>query len=156
MIALIQRVKRSSVETMGRITGSISNGLNILLGVGNDDSLEDANYLASKIAALRIFSDDNGRMNLSIQDVGGSALVISQFTLHADCRKGNRPSFTNSAEPELARQLYEAFIDLLSGEHGIHVETGIFAADMTVEIINDGPVTIILDSNIRKKPRRND
>ena len=152
MIALIQRVLKSSVSVESKTVGAIGNGLNILLGVGRDDTKEDCEYLAKKTADMRIFSDSDGKMNLSIQDVKGSALVISQFTLHANCRRGNRPGFSDSAQPEKAKDLYVYYMELLR-QFGIHVEEGVFGADMKVEIENDGPVTIILDSKIRLQPR---
>ncbi len=145
MVTVIQRVSASRVEINGNIQGEIAQGLMILLGVKTGDTLEDAAFLAKKIANMRIFEDEEGKMNLSIKDVGGSALVISQFTLLADCKKGNRPSFIQAAEPQIAKQLYEEFIVLMRKE-SIVVEEGIFAADMKVHIANDGPVTIVLDS----------
>lgn len=145
MVTVIQRVSASRVEINGNIQGEIAQGLTILLGVKTGDTLEDATFLAKKIANMRIFEDEEGKMNLSIKDVGGSALVISQFTLLADCKKGNRPSFIQAAEPPMAKQLYEEFIVLMRKEN-IVVEEGIFAADMKVHIANDGPVTIVLDS----------
>ncbi|MGI6349440.1 MAG: D-tyrosyl-tRNA(Tyr) deacylase [Eubacteriaceae bacterium] len=145
MVTVIQRVSDSRVEINGNIQGEIAQGLTILLGVKTGDTLEDATFLAKKIANMRIFEDEEGKMNLSIKDVGGSALVISQFTLLADCKKGNRPSFIQAAEPQMAKRLYEEFIVLMRKEN-IVVEEGIFAADMKVHIANDGPVTIVLDS----------
>ena len=154
MRAVIQRVLHSSVLVDGKTVGEIDQGLNILLGVVENDTEAEADILASKISKMRIFEDENEKMNLSINDIGGSALVISQFTLCADCRKGNRPSFSQSAPPDRARALYEYFTQKLR-ENGIKkVETGIFAADMQVYIQNDGPVTIILDSDIYKQSRR--
>ncbi len=145
MVTVIQRVSDSRVEINGNIQAEIAQGLTILLGVKTGDTLEDAVFLAKKIANMRIFEDEEGKMNLSIKDVGGSALVISQFTLLADCKKGNRPSFIQAAEPQMAKRLYEEFIVLMRKEN-IVVEEGIFATDMKVHIANDGPVTIVLDS----------
>lgn len=146
MVAVIQRVASSSVVIAGKTEGKIEQGLTILLGVKEKDGSEEAAFLAKKIANLRIFEDENGKMNLSIKDIKGSALVISQFTLLADCKKGNRPSFVRAAEPSVALRLYEEFISLLRSED-IVVEQGIFAAEMKVHIVNDGPVTIVLDSS---------
>jgi D-aminoacyl-tRNA deacylase len=143
--ALIQRVTGASVSVDGRITGEIKQGLVALLGVGSDDSERDADYLADKIVNLRVFSDDDGKFNLSLLQVGGGLLVISQFTLMADTSHGRRPSFTGAALPEKARQLYEYYINKVK-ESGVTVATGIFAAHMRVQIVNDGPVTIMLDS----------
>lgn len=154
MRAVIQRVLHSSVSVDGKIVGEINKGLNILLGVVEGDTEAEADVLASKIARMRIFEDENEKMNLSVTDIDGEALVISQFTLCADCRKGNRPSFSSSAAPDIAKKLYEYFTNKLR-ENGIRkVDTGIFAADMQVMIQNDGPVTIILDSDIYKQSRR--
>ncbi len=145
MRAVVQRVKESKVEVKGEIVGAIGSGLLILLGVGKEDSEKDCSYLADKIANLRIFPDENDLMNLSLIDTGGSALVVSQFTLWGDCRKGRRPSFVNAAGPERAKELYEHLICLLE-EKGLQVATGKFQAMMDVFLINDGPVTLILDS----------
>lgn len=146
MRALIQRVASARVEVDGAVTGQISSGLLILLGVAKEDTVADAAYLVTKIANLRIFSDDAGKMNLSLLDTGGEALVVSQFTLYGDCRKGRRPSFDRAAPPELARALYEEFVELLRKEY-ISVATGIFQADMKVHLTNEGPVTILCESN---------
>ncbi len=145
MRAVVQRVKESKVEVKGETVGAIGPGLLILLGVGNEDSEKDCKYLADKIANLRIFPDEKDLMNLSLIDMGGSALVVSQFTLWGDCRKGRRPSFGKAAGPEMANALYEHFIRLLE-EKGLQVATGRFQAMMDVFLINDGPVTLILDS----------
>ena len=154
MRALIQRVTNSDVTADGVKTGSIGKGFNILLGVMQGDTKEEAETLASKIVKLRIFDDADGKMNLSITDVDGEALVVSQFTLCADCRKGNRPSFVASAPPAQADELYEYFCSLL-GENGVKkVAKGVFGADMQVGIMNDGPVTIWLDTDIFKQSRR--
>jgi D-tyrosyl-tRNA(Tyr) deacylase len=146
MKALIQRVTKASVTIEGQVHGSIGHGLLILLGVGVDDALADAEKLASRIPRLRIFNDENGLMNLSCSDVGGEYLVISQFTLHADSRKGNRPSYIRAARPEQAIPLYEHFIAILSKESARDVQKGVFGADMKVELLNDGPVTIMMDT----------
>lgn len=147
MRALIQRVARASVTIGGSVHGEIDRGLAIFLGVKRGDTKEDAVYLASRIAALRIFNDIEGKMNLSVQDLGGSALVISQFTLHADTRKGNRPSYTLAADPEIAEALYDLFINELEKLLGeCRVATGIFRAMMNVELVNEGPVTVMIQS----------
>lgn len=145
MRAVVQRVKGAKVEVDGIAVGEIGHGLLILLGVGEGDSEKDCDYLANKIAHLRIFSDDQGLMNLSLGEAEGEALVVSQFTLWGDCRKGRRPSFTRAARPEKARALYEHFIGLLRAK-GLQVATGEFQEMMDVHLINDGPVTLILDS----------
>ncbi|MDX2285385.1 MAG: D-aminoacyl-tRNA deacylase [Bacteroidia bacterium] len=146
MRAVIQRVRQAKVEIEGEIAGEIGPGLLILLGITHDDGPGDVAWLARKITALRIFSDEAGKMNLSVQDTGGSLLVVSQFTLYADSQKGNRPSYTRSAPPETAVPLYEAFIDTLKKICPLPVATGRFGADMAVNLLNDGPVTILLDS----------
>jgi D-tyrosyl-tRNA(Tyr) deacylase len=145
MRAVVQRVKESRVTVEGRITGEIGKGIMVLLGVEEGDSEKDAVYLAEKIALLRIFCDNEGKMNLSTVDVKGSALVVSQFTLAGDCRKGRRPSYSSAARPETAIPLYEKFINELKG-YGIPVQEGIFQAMMEVYLINDGPVTLLIDS----------
>lgn len=145
MRAIIQRVKESSVSIDGKEISHIDKGQMVLLGVSTEDSLEDASYIASKIANLRIFDDDEGKMNLSVKDVGGSLLIVSQFTLYGDARKGRRPSFIQAAGGDKARKLYEEVVRLVQAE-GIETQTGEFGADMDVYIINDGPVTIQLDS----------
>lgn len=151
MKAVVQRVTASSVSVDGEIVGKIDKGLNVLLGVEEDDTEKDAEVLAAKIAKMRIFEDENEKMNLSVLDVDGSVLVISQFTLCADIKKGNRPSFILAAKPDKATALYEYFSSQLK-ENGIKkVENGVFGADMAVEISNDGPVTIIMDTAIWRK-----
>ena len=146
MKAVVQRVTASSVSVDGEIAGKIDKGLNVLLGVEEDDTEKDAELLAAKIAKMRIFEDENEKMNLSVLDVDGSVLVISQFTLCADIKKGNRPSFILAAKPDKATALYEYFSSQLK-ENGVKkVENGVFGADMAVEISNDGPVTIIMDT----------
>ncbi|MHA1408595.1 MAG: D-aminoacyl-tRNA deacylase [Candidatus Heimdallarchaeaceae archaeon] len=148
MISVVQRAKNAYVEVDGNTVAKIDFGLVILLGILHDDKEEDADFLANKIAYFRIFNDDKGKMNLSIKDINGQILVISQFTLCADWKKGRRPSFVNSAPPDKAKQLYEYFIDKLS-EYDIPVEHGIFGAMMDVHLVNCGPVTFILDSKIK-------
>lgn len=148
MRAVVQRVKESRVEVKGETTGAIGKGVLVLLGVGASDTERDAEYLAGKIADLRIFPDPEDRMNLSLLDIGGAALVVSQFTLLGDCRKGRRPSFASAAPPEKARVLYEHFMLVLQAR-GIKVSSGIFQEMMDVYLINDGPVTILLDSEKR-------
>lgn len=145
MRAVVQRVTRASVVVEGQTVGAIGRGLMILLGVAHGDGEEQAGWLAQKIAGLRIFEDDEGKMNLSLLDVGGSALVVSQFTLYADSRKGRRPSFTDAARPEVAEPLCDRFASLLREKGVAQVETGVFGAYMQVEIHNDGPVTLILE-----------
>ena len=145
MKAVIQRVTSADVTVDGNIAGKIGNGFMILFGAGQGDTEEEADYIARKTARMRIFSDENGKMNLSLKDIGGGALVVSQFTLYADCRHGNRPGFTDAEAPERAEQLYEYFCDRLGEEAGITVEKGIFGADMKVSLVNDGPVTILLE-----------
>ncbi len=148
MRVILQRSKKSKVTVEGEITGKIDKGLVLLVGVTHDDTEEDADYLAEKISGLRIFEDEEGKMNLSIKDVGGDILSVSQFTLYADTRKGRRPSFVYAAKPTHAQKLYEYFNEQLE-KKGLKVETGIFGAMMEVSILNDGPVTIILDSKNR-------
>lgn len=145
MRAVVQRVSSGSVSVGGAVVSRIGHGLVILLGIARDDSPEDVGYMVEKTAGLRVFEDDDGKMNLSLRDVGGEALVVSQFTLYGDVRKGKRPSFSEAAGAELAVGLYESFVAGLR-QQGIPVGTGIFQAMMDVEIHNDGPVTILLDS----------
>ena len=145
MRAVVQRVSRAQVTVNGERTGRIGRGLLVLLAVGSADTAADADYLAEKIAGLRIFEDKDGKMNLPVAAVGGSVLVVSQFTLYGDCRRGRRPSFTEAEEPTIARSLYEQFI-LKLREQNIPVQTGEFQAKMEVHLINDGPVTLLLDS----------
>jgi D-tyrosyl-tRNA(Tyr) deacylase len=144
MRAVVQRVSKGSVTVEGQVIGAVERGVVVLVGVTHGDTKEQAEWLARKIAGLRIFEDRVGKMNASLLDVDGAALVISQFTLYADSRKGRRPSFTDAAPPELAEPLVEYFAQALRN-HGVPVETGIFGADMLVEIHNDGPVTILLE-----------
>lgn len=145
MRVVLQRVSRARVTVESRVTGEINCGLTILLGVGRDDTSETAATMAEKVAQLRIFEDEQGKMNLSLLDVGGGALVVSQFTLYGDARGQRRPSFMDAAPPETAKALYEEFCSALRGL-GVAVETGIFQAMMSVELVNEGPVTILLDS----------
>lgn len=146
MRAVVQRVKKSSVTVDEKITGEIGKGLMVLIGVEGGDTEKDADYIADKICGLRIFEDELGKMNLSVEDIGGEVLAVSQFTLLADARKGRRPSFTKAAAPDEANALYRKVIEKISAKD-INVEEGIFQAEMMVEIHNDGPVTILLDSN---------
>jgi len=143
--AVIQRVNRASVSVGGDKVSSISKGLLVFLGVAENDDVSDAKYLADKTAGLRIFEDDSDKMNLSVVDINGEVLVISQFTLLGDCRKGRRPSFTDAAKPSRAVELYEAYVSALT-DLGLKPQTGVFQAHMEVELLNDGPVTILLDS----------
>ncbi len=145
MRAVIQRVSSARVEVNEEVMGSIAHGLLVLLGVGREDGEKQAQWLAEKIAGLRIFEDDAGKMNFSVQDIAGSVLVVSQFTLYGDCRKGRRPSFTDAAPPDVADRLYQVFVDHLRAQ-GVLVETGVFQAKMQVNLVNDGPVTMVLDT----------
>ncbi|MBN1833755.1 MAG: D-tyrosyl-tRNA(Tyr) deacylase [Deltaproteobacteria bacterium] len=145
MRAVVQRVKEARVDVDGRIVGEIGSGLLVFLGVGEDDSEKDCEYLANKVVHLRIFSDDRGAMNRSLIDTEGEALVVSQFTLWGDCRKGRRPSFVRAARPEKARAFYGEFIKILKGK-GVRTATGEFQEMMDVHLVNDGPVTLLLDS----------
>lgn len=146
MRAIVQRVDRACVTVDGQTTGAIKKGLLVLVGVTADDTEKDIQYLADKVTGLRIFEDEEGKMNLSVKDVGGSILSVSQFTLYGDCRKGKRPSFDKAAKPEMANEFYERFNELCRIQ-GVDVETGIFRAHMLVELVNNGPVTLILDSS---------
>ncbi len=151
MKAVVQRVKRAAVRVDGKITGECGRGFAILLGVARGDTERDASLLAAKIAKLRVFCDEAGKMNLSLKDVGGGAVVVSQFTLMANYRHGNRPDFLNAAPPEEAERLYRRFIALLEEALGKPVGEGVFGAEMEYEIINDGPVTILMESEVLKK-----
>ena len=144
MKLVVQRVKNAKVEVEEKVVGKIDKGYMILVGITHEDTKETVEYLAKKVCSLRVFSDENGKMNLNIKDINGEMLIVSQFTLYADCVRGNRPSFTNAAKPEEANMLYEYFCEKVS-ENGIKVEKGIFGADMQVSLLNDGPVTIILE-----------
>ena len=146
MKVVIQRVSEAAVKIDGSVHGAIESGLLILVGIENSDTEEDVDWLASKIVSLRIFSDENGLMNLSVKEINGGILVISQFTLHAKTKKGNRPSFIDAARPEQAIPLYEKFKSALEKELGKPIQCGVFAADMKVSLVNDGPVTILFDS----------
>ena len=148
MLAVVQRVKQSSVSVDNEGIASIGPGLLVLLGVASEDTAKDVAYLADKIPNLRIFEDDQSKMNRSLLDTGGSMLVVSQFTLLGDCRKGRRPSFIKAARPEVAIPLYESFISKVK-DLGVHVESGRFQAMMAVQLVNDGPVTLILESPVR-------
>ena len=148
MKAVVQRVKSAQVTVSDEVRGRIDQGLVVFLGVGREDTLQDAEFLATKIAGLRIFSNSAGKFDLSVKDVNGRVLVVSQFTLYADCRKGRRPSFIDAAPPEVAEELYEYFMDRMRQE-GLDVESGTFQAMMEVHLVNDGPVTILLDSQRR-------
>ena len=146
MRVLMQRVSEASVHINGENFSNIKNGVLVLLGIEDSDSQEDINWLVRKITNLRIFGDEEGKMSFSLSDINGEALVVSQFTLFASTKKGNRPSFTKSAKPEIAIPLYEQFIKSLQSEITTEVKTGVFSADMKVQLINDGPVTILLDT----------
>ena len=145
MRTVIQRVKSARVSVDGRVSGKIERGLLVLLGVGKGDGEKDLSFLTSKIPELRIFEDASGKFNLSLKEIGGEVLVVSQFTLYGDCRRGRRPSFTEAEEPTAAKRLYEQFVSKLK-EQGLSVETGEFQARMEVHLVNDGPVTLLLDS----------
>ena len=151
MRAVIQRVAQASVTVDGKVVGEIARGFLVLLGVKRGDTNDDAAYLARKIAKLRVFNDDAGKMNLSLEQVSGAVLVVSQFTLYANTRDGNRPSFTDAAAPDDGRRLYGTFCELLRDEN-LEVQTGIFQTEMKVMLENDGPVTILMDSSERLKP----
>jgi D-tyrosyl-tRNA(Tyr) deacylase len=150
MRVVIQRVKKASVEIHGNIHSAIGKGFLILVGVDEVDEDEDIQYIASKVAALRIFQDEEGKMNKNVIEVGGECLVVSQFTLFASTKKGNRPSFMRSAKPERAVELYTKFVQELQNKSGVPIQTGEFGADMAVALINDGPVTITMDSRARE------
>ena len=146
MRAVIQRVTKASVTIEGKINGQIGHGLLVLIGIEDVDSFEDIEWLSNKIINLRIFNDENGVMNISVKDAGGDILLISQFTLHASTKKGNRPSYIKASKPEIAIPVYEKMIVQLSNDLGKKIQTGIFGADMKVELLNDGPVTIVIDT----------
>lgn len=146
MRVVIQRVATASVTVEGQITGAIERGLLVLMGIEDADSKEDLEWLSGKMVNLRIFDDENGIMNKSVLDIGGGILLVSQFTLHASTKKGNRPSYIKASKPEIAIPLYEAMIDQLTKDLGKPIGTGIFGADMKVQLLNDGPVTIVMDS----------
>lgn len=146
MRAIVQRVDRADVTVDNKVTGNIRQGLLVLVGVTDTDTEKDIQYLVDKVTGLRIFEDAEGKMNLSVKDIGGEILSVSQFTLYGDCRKGKRPSFDKAAKPEMANEYYEKFNELCR-QQGLVVETGVFRAHMLVSLVNNGPVTIILDSN---------
>ncbi|MBX9850542.1 MAG: D-tyrosyl-tRNA(Tyr) deacylase [Cytophagaceae bacterium] len=146
MIAVIQRVSEASVTINGKVKSAIGAGFLVLLGIHQDDGDEDTDWLGKKIAGMRIMGDSEGKMNLALKDINGDILLISQFTLHASTKKGNRPSFIEAARPEKAIPLYETFIKILETELGKKIHTGVFGADMKIKLINDGPVTIVIDS----------
>lgn len=150
MRAVIQRVAKASVTVDGQVISSIGSGLLVLLGIEDADGKEDRDWLSKKVANLRIFNDDAGVMNRSVLDVGGDIIVVSQFTLHAQTKKGNRPSYIKASKPEIAIPMYEAFVQKLEEDLGKKVGTGIFGADMKVELLNDGPVTIVIDTKNRE------
>ena len=145
MKIVVQRAKDAKVVVDGKVVGAIDHGLMLLVGITHDDTVENARFCAKKIANLRIFEDDGGVMNLSVKDVGGGVLSISQFTLYGNVEKGNRPSYIKAARPEYAEPLYEEFNEILQVEHGLQVETGVFGAMMDIDFINDGPVTLIVE-----------
>ncbi len=146
MRLIIQRVSKASVSIDSKIVGQIQQGFLVLVGIENADHPDDANWLVQKLIGLRVFSDNEGKMNLSVKDVLGNILVVSQFTLFASTVKGNRPSFIRSAKPEFAVPMYEYFVSKLRSESGLDIQTGVFGADMQIELVNDGPVTIFIDS----------
>ncbi len=150
MRAVVQRVTYAKVEVDGAVVGEIGPGLLVLLGVAKGDTSGDADFLAAKVSQLRIFADEAGKMNRSVSEAGGAMLVVSQFTLYGDCRKGRRPSFDSAAVPEEARRLYEYYVDV-TRRTGLRVETGVFQADMKVSLLNDGPVTLIVESPSRSE-----
>ncbi len=149
MIAVIQRVSRASVRIGGQVRGEVGAGFLVLLGLTHTDTIDDVQWLSRKIVGMRVFNDDDGKMNLDLAAVGGNILLVSQFTLHASTKKGNRPGFTEAARPEVAVPLYEAMIAQLTADLGQPIQTGEFGADMQVSLLNDGPVTIIIDTKSR-------
>lgn len=150
MKLVVQRVTKADVKVNNKVVGEIGNGFVVLVGIGTHDTHDEVDYLVQKLIKLRVFTDENEKMNLSIKDVEGELLIISQFTLYADCNKGNRPSFVNAAKPDMANELYEYFITKCK-EQEIKVETGIFGADMQINLVNDGPVTIIMEKDAYSK-----
>lgn len=150
MRVVIQRVSEASVTIEGNVRAKIGQGLLILLGIEDADGQEDIDWLCKKISQLRIFGDEEGKMNRSVQDVGGAIIVVSQFTLHASTKKGNRPSYISAARPEVAIPLYEKFVETLRAVSGLEVGTGEFGADMKVQLLNDGPVTIVMDTKVKE------
>jgi len=150
MRTVIQRVTRASVTIKGKINGQIENGLLVFMGIEDADTDEDIEWLSSKIVNLRIFNDEKGVMNISVKDIAGNILLISQFTLHASTKKGNRPSYIKASKPDIAIPIYEKMIEQLSIDLGKEIQTGIFGADMKVELLNDGPVTIVIDTRTKE------
>jgi D-aminoacyl-tRNA deacylase len=150
MRVVIQRVKKASVKIEGKVKSEIADGLLIFLGIVNEDTEDDINWICNKICNLRIFNDENEIMNLSVKEIKGQLLIVSQFTLHASTKKGNRPSYIKAAKPDFAIPMYENFIKKLEAQSGTKVQTGEFGADMKVDLLNDGPVTIIVDSKIKE------
>ena len=146
MRVVVQRCSRAEVRIDGQVVGKIGTGFMVLVGITDGDTRAEADLLAKKVAQMRVLEDQDGKMNLALKDVGGAILSISQFTLYADCKKGNRPSFIHAARPEIAEPLYDYFNSVLRTQYGLQVETGRFGADMKVDFLNDGPVTIILDT----------
>ncbi len=156
MKVVFQRVKRAAVTADGVLTGSIGNGMLLLVGVGPDDTAEDAALLAKKVIGLRVYEDENGRMNHSVEDIGGEVLAVSNFTLYGNCRRGRRPDFTGAGAPDKAKALYEVFLKELNMLLPARVQSGVFGADMAIDMIADGPVTLLLDSDELKAPKRGD
>ena len=150
MRAVIQRVSKASVTIDDKIYSQIENGLLVLVGIEDADTTEDSEWLSGKIVNLRVFNDDNGVMNVSVKDINGDILVVSQFTLHASTKKGNRPSYIKASKPEFAIPMYEKFVQQLGNDLGKKIHTGVFGADMKVELLNDGPVTIVIDTKNRE------
>ena len=150
MRAVIQRVSKASITIDNEIYSQIKNGLLVLVSIEDADTAEDSEWLSGKIVNLRVFNDDNGVMNVSVKDINGDILAVSQFTLHASTKKGNRPSYIKASKPEIAIPMYEKFVQQLSNDLGKTVGTGVFGADMKVELLNDGPVTIVIDTKIRE------
>lgn len=150
MRAVVQRVTKASVTIEGKLSGQIENGLLIFLGIEDADTREDIDWLSSKIVNLRIFNDEKGVMNISLKDIGGNVLLISQFTLHASTKKGNRPSYIKASKPHIAIPIYEKMVEQLSTDVGKEIQTGVFGTDMKVELLNDGPVTIVIDTKNRE------
>ena len=146
MKAVIQRVTKASVTIEGKVHSAINSGLLVLLGIEDADTMEDIEWLSGKIVNLRIFNDENGVMNVSVKDINGEILVVSQFTLHASTKKGNRPSYIKASKPDFAIPMYEKFVQQFSSDLGKEIQTGVFGADMKVELFNDGPVTIVIDT----------
>ncbi len=147
MIVVVQRCKNATCTVDGAITGKCDNGFMILVGLTHTDTINELEKVAKKVAGLRVFEDENGKMNKSLNDINGTILSISQFTLYADCKHGNRPGFTEAMEPVRAKELYLEFNEILRNKYSLHVEEGIFGADMKINFMNDGPITIILDSS---------